>query len=133
MELNFTTDLVTNFYVNFGIQTVAHINYASFFLINFILFYVFCITLIFELKFIEKICQKIGVIEAREGQTVKPSWIRSCSDDALSSRNFFKEQRIKVRKQLIDKIVITEVSSVSQYDTKTLLKTILKYHVNAIA
>lgn len=116
MELNFTENRVANFYLNFGIQTVAHINYASFILVNFILLYIFSINLTFELKFIATICHKIGNIEATMGDA-KPD---KCSIQAWSQ---IGNETAGLNNERTD----------VQHDTKALLKAIIKYHVNAIA
>lgn len=118
MELNFTSDRISNFYINFGIQTMAHVNYASFYITNFLLFYLFCTNLTFELKFVSNISQKIGNIESRQAATI-------------NSSNNIKDlvQNIKLR-SMGGRI---EVKPAKQYDTQALLKAILKYHKNAIA
>lgn len=108
MELNFTRDHFFNFCINFGIQTVAHINVISFFITNFSLFYLICTNLTFELKFIAGTTKKIGNIEAKRAPTSKHQLIKSMGNQV-------------------------KAKPVTQYDTKTLLNVILKYHEQAIA
>lgn len=116
MELPFSEDPITNYYINFGMQAVCFIYIIIFYLTNFFIFFLFSVNISYELKFIAQICGKFGAEEEIQVDDVT-------EETGTLSRDVLEKVQVG----------LNMVKKETQDKTKIVLKTVVKYHANALS
>lgn len=123
MEVNFVNGSSVNHYINFGIQTVGYIEAAIVFFMFVMIFIIFTMYLLCELKFIAGLCGRIGEHEEK----------------LLSLETITHEEPTTTKSSLSTDVLkeINEDLTASNNDSegvesKVLLGVIIKYHANAL-
>lgn len=129
MEVKFFNDSSTNYYINFGIQTVGYFEAAMIFFVFVLIFIIFTMNLLCELEIVAGLCQQIGDYEEKtlslvaiteETSSVKSSSysniLEETGEDLTSESTFdFKDK--------INNINL---------ESKLLLGVMIKYHANVL-
>lgn len=139
VEIKISTNFITNYYLNFGIQTVGFINVVLFVQTNFLIFLIVNINLIFYLQLIAKMSEKIGDSNIDFGKRFKNPCKRIILSDidnpssSLSS-NLIEDVKIKRSKKNVNQMAYKKntVKTRPEEEFITVLSTIVKYHTDAL-
>lgn len=112
MEVQFVNETSVNYYINFGVQTVGFVEAAVIFYIFSLIFFIFTMNLLCELKLIARLCEQIGENEEKLVPLLVNRQSGSLSTDVLQ--------------EIHDDLRSSNVAE--DFDTKTLLGVIVKYH-----
>lgn len=137
MEIKFCNDTNTNFYLNFGVQFLGFSSIAIFFQVNLLIFFIFVINVIYELKLISKMCLKVG--DTKEEGTDEPTtnliiehyFVRNLSTKMKKLwRKYNDHRKIQVKPHTDPESNRDQNDGIS---VKTLINTIIKYHTNILS
>lgn len=129
MEMNFIEDRKINYYLNFGIQSATDICAIPFYILNFTVFLIFSINLIYELKFIAKICQNVGNTDPAKKCYDPLKGPNTDGTSAAFSHNLLKDYKTKTIWNAKKAIMINPETN---DETITLFAAIVKYHAAAV-
>lgn len=116
MELALSEDEVLNYYLNFVTQAVCFMFIVIFFLTNFLVFFIFSINVTYELKFIAQLANRFG------------------DEKSIFKDNNIQTKPIKVLSKDVLKVINHEKNDLSgEEKSRILLKTVVKYHSNALS
>lgn len=119
----FSNNSTLNYYVNFGLQAANLYTWTFLFFIQCLIFFVIVINILFELKLIARLCEKVG--DAEEKLLEKKS-----------SENEFIDSESSVSMTLMSQILDElndERAKIENDETSILLKTIVKYHTRVLS
>lgn len=123
MEVKFFNDSSTNYYINFGIQTVGYFEAAMIFFVFVLIFIIFTMNLLCELEIVAGLCQQIGEYEEK-----KLSLVTSIKTSSYS--NILKENCEELTSKSTS-VFSDKINNIS-LESKVLLGVMIKYHGNVL-